>query len=58
LLVQHQGSLATERKRPIPASPASRRRQRSHWQHAESAHLCFAFRRRSTARVITALCHA
>jgi uncharacterized protein YbjT (DUF2867 family) len=46
LLVQRQGSLATRKRRPL------------RWRHAESAHLCCGFPRRSTATVITALCHA
>jgi nucleoside-diphosphate-sugar epimerase len=58
LLVQRQGSLATEEDAHNPASRASRRRRRLRWSHAESAHLCCAFPHRSTATVITALCHA
>jgi uncharacterized protein YbjT (DUF2867 family) len=58
LLAQRQGSLATEEDAPIPASPASRRSRLLRSRHAESAQRCCGFPHRSTATVITALCHA
>ena len=47
-----------KRMRPIPTSPASRKRRRLPWRHAESARRCCGFPHRSTATGITALCHA